>query len=60
MGDTPSAPRSSNVMALGNDELGLPGFPRVPLLPTGGGQVAGAQSWHAHRLRLCASYCRKH
>jgi hypothetical protein len=42
MGDTPSAPGSSNVMALGNDELGLPGFPRVPLLPIGGGQVTGA------------------
>jgi hypothetical protein len=25
----------------GNEELGLPGFPTVPLLPVGWGQVAG-------------------
>jgi hypothetical protein len=35
MGDIPSATRSSNVMDQGNEELGLPGFPRAPLLSTG-------------------------
>jgi hypothetical protein len=33
--DIPSAPGSSDAVVLGNEELGLPGFPRAPLLPTG-------------------------
>jgi hypothetical protein len=41
VGDTPPALRSFDVMALGNEELGLPGFPRAPLLHAGWGQVVG-------------------
>jgi hypothetical protein len=41
MGDISSALRSSDVVVLGNEELGLLGFPRVPLLPTYWGQVVG-------------------
>jgi hypothetical protein len=41
MGDIPSVPRSSDVVDLGNKELGLLGFPQAPLLPIDLGQVAG-------------------
>jgi hypothetical protein len=40
MDDIQSAPESSHVVVLGNEELGLPGFPQAPLLPTNLGQVA--------------------
>jgi hypothetical protein len=36
-----SAPGSFDVVDLGGGELGLPGYPRVPLLPTSWRQVAG-------------------
>jgi hypothetical protein len=41
VGDLPSTLGSSDIMALGNEELGLPEFPRMPLLPAGWGQVVG-------------------
>jgi hypothetical protein len=36
VGDTTSATGSFDVVVLGNEVLGLPGFPRAPLLPAGG------------------------
>jgi hypothetical protein len=41
MGDISSTPRCSDVLVLGNEELGLPGFPRAPLLLTNWGRRAG-------------------
>jgi hypothetical protein len=49
VGDISSAPRSSDVVVLGNEELGLPGFPRAHLLPPDSGQVVGAWSWLADK-----------
>jgi hypothetical protein len=34
MGDVSSVPKSFDIVDLGNGELGLSGYPRVPLLPT--------------------------
>jgi hypothetical protein len=39
--DVPYVPRSFNIVDLKNGELGLPGYPQAPTLPTGWGQVAG-------------------
>jgi hypothetical protein len=56
LGDVMSVPGSSDIMDLGTGELGLPGYPRVPLRPTSWRQVAGCAelmcSWVAtvHRL----------
>jgi hypothetical protein len=57
VGDTPSILGSSDVAALGDEELGLPGFPRAPPLPTdwasdGGTELACSQVMTMHRL-LC-------
>jgi hypothetical protein len=41
VGDAPSVPGSSDIVDLGNAELWLPGFPRLPLLPTDWGQMVG-------------------
>jgi hypothetical protein len=41
MSDTPPTLRSSDVVVLRNEVLGLPGFPRPYLLPTDWGKVAG-------------------
>jgi hypothetical protein len=49
VGDISSTARSPDVVVLGNEELGLPGIPRAPLLPTDRGQVEGGHSWHAHK-----------
>jgi hypothetical protein len=46
MGDTPSALRSSDVAVLGDKQLGLSGFPRVPFLPTDWGHGAGMLASH--------------
>jgi hypothetical protein len=40
MSGMPPAPGSSDVVVLKNEELGVPGFPRLPLLPTDWGKVA--------------------
>jgi hypothetical protein len=60
MGDISFSPGSSDVVVLGHEELGLPGFPREPLLPFGWGQVAWVRSWHARRLHPCTGYYGKH
>jgi hypothetical protein len=54
MGDLPSDLGSSDVVALGNGEFGLPGFPRAPLLPAGLGQVAGGiELACSHIVTMC-------
>jgi hypothetical protein len=39
--DAPFVPGSFDIVDLGNRELGLPGYPRAPPLPTSWGQVVG-------------------
>jgi hypothetical protein len=39
--DVSSVPRSFNIVDQGNRELGLPGYPRAPPLPTSRGKVVG-------------------
>jgi hypothetical protein len=42
--DVMSVPGSFNIVDLGTGEVGLPGFPRAPLLPASWKQVVGVQS----------------
>jgi hypothetical protein len=41
IGDILSAPGSSDAVVHGNEELGLPGFPRAPCLLADSGQMVG-------------------
>jgi hypothetical protein len=57
VGVIPSAPGSSDVMDMGNGELGLLVFPGRLFYPPAGGKWQEVQSWHAHRMQSCADFC---
>jgi hypothetical protein len=61
VGDAPFVPRSSNIMDLGNGELGLPGGDTSGRLfdLQAGGKWWGPWSWHARRSRQCTDCCRR-
>jgi hypothetical protein len=56
LGDTPSAPGSPGVVVWEMRNWGCRDFPKSPFCPPTGGKWrgGGAQSWHAHKSRLCA------
>jgi hypothetical protein len=61
VGDAPFVPGSSNIMDLGNGELGLPAGDTSGRLfdLQVGGKWLGPWSWHARRSRQCTDCCRR-